>query len=99
MKKVVFSGQARGDVRKLDIPTAKRIFAALQRFAETGSGDVKKLEGETDDLRLRIGDLARPVHRRTRTNYRQACFSPLRCLSLTTGTVFTNVSLLLPQCD
>ncbi len=33
-----------------------RIFTALHRFAETGQGDIKKLQGNTDDLRLRIGD-------------------------------------------
>ena len=33
-----------------------RIFAALHRFAETGEGDIKKLQGESDDLCLRIGD-------------------------------------------
>ena len=33
-----------------------RIFAALQRFAETGEGDVKKLKGESGELRLRVGD-------------------------------------------
>lgn len=32
------------------------IFTALHRFAETGQGDIKKLQGNTDDLRLRIGD-------------------------------------------
>ena len=33
-----------------------RIFAALHRFAETGEGDVRKLRGESGDLRLRVGD-------------------------------------------
>jgi len=33
-----------------------RIFAALHRFAETGEGDIKKLQGESGDLRLRVGD-------------------------------------------
>jgi mRNA-degrading endonuclease RelE of RelBE toxin-antitoxin system len=33
-----------------------RIFAALHRFAETGEGDVKKLKGESSELRLRVGD-------------------------------------------
>ncbi len=33
-----------------------RIFAALQRFANTGEGDVKKLKGESSELRLRVGD-------------------------------------------
>jgi mRNA-degrading endonuclease RelE of RelBE toxin-antitoxin system len=33
-----------------------RIFAALHRFVETGEGDIKKLKGESDDLRRRVGD-------------------------------------------
>jgi hypothetical protein len=53
VKRIAFTEQARTDVRRLDIPTAMRIFAGLQRFAETG---VEKLEGRADELRLRIGD-------------------------------------------
>lgn len=56
MKKIAFTDQARTDVRRLDIPTAMRIFAGIHRFAETGVGDVKRIEGEPDELRLRIGD-------------------------------------------
>ena len=56
MKKIAFTEQARADVRRLDIPTAMRIFAGIHRFAETGVGDIKKLEGESEELRLRIGD-------------------------------------------
>ncbi len=33
-----------------------RIFTVLHRFAETGEGDVKKLKGESGELRLRVGD-------------------------------------------
>jgi mRNA-degrading endonuclease RelE of RelBE toxin-antitoxin system len=33
-----------------------RIFAALRRFAQTGVGDIKRLQGETIELRLRVGD-------------------------------------------
>ncbi len=33
-----------------------RIFTALHRFAETGEGDIKKPQGESGDLRLRVGD-------------------------------------------
>lgn len=33
-----------------------RIFAALLRFAESGEGDIKKLQGDSSDLRLRVGD-------------------------------------------
>ena len=56
MKKITFTAQARADVRRLDIPTAMRLFTALQRFAQTGEGDLKKLKGDTDESRLRIGD-------------------------------------------
>ena len=44
------------DVRRLDRDTAMRIFSALHRFAETGEGDIKKLRGQEDELRLRVGD-------------------------------------------
>lgn len=53
---IVWSERARTDIRRLDRETAMRIFAALNRFAETGEGDVKKLQGESDELRLHVGD-------------------------------------------
>jgi len=56
VKKIAFTEQAGADVRRLDIPTAMRVFAALHRFAETGVGDVKKLRGDTEESRLRVGD-------------------------------------------
>jgi mRNA interferase RelE/StbE len=56
VRKIVWSEQARADVRLLDRQTAMRIFAVLQRFAETGEGDVRKLKGESGELRLRVGD-------------------------------------------
>ena len=56
-KRIIWSPRAQADIRQLDIPTALRIFAGLARFAETGVGDVKALEGEdAGTLRLRIGD-------------------------------------------
>lgn len=55
MKRIVWTEPAKTDVRRLDKPTAMRIFATLQRFAETGEGDVKALHGR-DELRLRIAD-------------------------------------------
>lgn len=42
-------------MRSLDKPSAMRILAGLHRFAESGEGDVKALEGR-EELRLRIGD-------------------------------------------
>lgn len=56
MRKIAWSEQARANIRRLDRDTAMRIFVALQRFTETGEGDVKRLKGESGELRLRVGD-------------------------------------------
>ena len=56
MKKIDWSEGARADVRRIDQKTAMRIFTTIQRFAETGEGDVKGLKGESGELRLRVGD-------------------------------------------
>ena len=74
MKKIAFTDQARTDVRRLDIPTAMRIFAGLHRFAETGVGDVKRLEGETDELRLRVGDYRVRLLRRLTPSTSSVCY-------------------------
>lgn len=55
MKRIIFSDLARADVRAIDKPTAMRIFTALHRLAETGQGDIKRLKGETEEIRLRVG--------------------------------------------
>jgi mRNA interferase RelE/StbE len=54
--RIDWSEDARADVRRIDRITAMRIFTAIQRFAETGEGDVKQLKGEPGELRLRVGD-------------------------------------------
>jgi mRNA interferase RelE/StbE len=56
VKKIIFTPAARADVRRLDRETAMRILTALDRLARTGEVDIKKLEGNTNDLRLRVGD-------------------------------------------
>ena len=56
MKKIVITPQAKTDVRRIDRETAMRILAALDRFARTGEGDIKKLQGDSEELRLRVGD-------------------------------------------
>jgi mRNA interferase RelE/StbE len=56
VKRIVWTEPAAADVRRLDKPTATRILSALHRFAESGTGDVKALKGEREELRLRIGD-------------------------------------------
>ncbi len=56
MKKILFIVPARADVRRIDRDTAMRILTSLHRFAETCDGDVKKLQGDSGELRLRVGD-------------------------------------------
>ncbi len=56
MRKIAWSERARADTRRLDRDTAMRIFTALHHFAESGVGDVRKLKGGSDELRLRVGD-------------------------------------------
>jgi len=56
VKKIAWSERARAEIRRLDRETAMRIFAALDRFAESGEGDIKRLQGTAGELRLRVGD-------------------------------------------
>jgi mRNA interferase RelE/StbE len=56
LKKIIITPQAKIDVRRIDRETAMRILAALDRFARTGEGDIKKLQGDSGELRLRVGD-------------------------------------------
>ena len=57
MKKIVITPQAKADVRRIDRETAMRILTALDRFARTGEGDVKRLQDiEPPEFRLRVGD-------------------------------------------
>ena len=43
-------------MRRIDRETVMRILTGLHRFAETGEGNIKKMRGEQDELRLRVGD-------------------------------------------
>jgi mRNA interferase RelE/StbE len=55
VKRIVWTDPAKSDVRRLSKPIAMQIFLALHRFAKSGVGDVKALQGR-DELRLRVGD-------------------------------------------
>jgi mRNA interferase RelE/StbE len=55
VKRIVWADPAKADVRSLSKPAAMHILSALHRFAESGAGDVKALQGR-EELRLRIGD-------------------------------------------
>ena len=56
MKRIAWTEQAKADIRGVDRATAMRILHTLHRFAESGTGDVKALQGEMEELRLRAGD-------------------------------------------
>jgi mRNA-degrading endonuclease RelE of RelBE toxin-antitoxin system len=56
LNRIVWTEQARTDIRAVDKVTAMRILHALHRFAVSGTGDVKALQGDTEELRLRVGD-------------------------------------------
>ena len=54
---VIWSTQARHDLRRLDRQVAARVERAVQRLAETEQGDVTRLKGEVPpQWRLRVGD-------------------------------------------
>ncbi len=49
--------EAKADVRRLDRPSAMRIFEGILHHATTGRGDVAPLHGDmAGTFRLRIGD-------------------------------------------
>lgn len=53
---IEWSSAARKDLHSLDGPVRERIRKAVHRLAETGHGDVKKLQGVENEWRLRVGD-------------------------------------------
>lgn len=49
--------RAQADVRRLDRPTARRVFDAILHYARTGGGDGAPLHGDmAGSFRLRMGD-------------------------------------------
>jgi putative component of toxin-antitoxin plasmid stabilization module len=56
VKRIAWTEQAKADIRALDKATALRILHALHRFAASGAGDVKALQGAAEELRLRVGE-------------------------------------------
>ncbi|MCL4842484.1 MAG: type II toxin-antitoxin system RelE/ParE family toxin [Bryobacteraceae bacterium] len=56
MKRILFSAEAKSDIRDIPQHIAMNILAAIHRLAEHGIGDVKELRGEAGDKRLRVGD-------------------------------------------
>ena len=56
-KNVIWSDQAKAQLRVIDQAAALRILHALARYLDTGEGDVKRLQDiEPPEFRLRVGD-------------------------------------------
>ena len=56
MKRVVFSDDAKADIRAIPQHIALNILTAIHRLAESGAGRVKALQGAAAEKRLRVGD-------------------------------------------
>jgi mRNA-degrading endonuclease RelE of RelBE toxin-antitoxin system len=55
LKRIVFSDEAKDDIRAIPQHIAMNILKAIHRFAE-GVGDVKMLTDQGGEKRLRVGD-------------------------------------------
>ncbi len=55
--KTSWTTRALKDMDRLDIQGRERIFHTIDRVAETGHGDLKRLKGPRKQLRIRVGDL------------------------------------------
>ena len=53
---LIWSPEARSDLRSVDRENAMQILACIDRFLTTRSGDVKKLKPPLSGFRLRCGD-------------------------------------------
>jgi mRNA interferase RelE/StbE len=57
VKQVEWTEASLEDMAALDKGIARRVKQAVERFAETGAGSVKKLQGiDPPEYRLRVGD-------------------------------------------
>ena len=56
MKRIVFSEEAKADIRAIPQHIAMNILTAIHQLAESGAGRVKGLKGEGGEKRLRVGD-------------------------------------------
>jgi plasmid stabilization system protein ParE len=56
-KRVVWTEQAKADVRGIELPIALQILKTLARYARTGEGNTRRLQGvEPPMIRLRAQD-------------------------------------------
>jgi mRNA-degrading endonuclease RelE of RelBE toxin-antitoxin system len=56
LRRIIFSEEAKADLRAIPQHIALNILHAIHRLAESGTGRVKALQDEDGELRLRVGD-------------------------------------------
>jgi mRNA-degrading endonuclease RelE of RelBE toxin-antitoxin system len=57
LKEIEWSEESLDDMSALDRKMSRRVKQAIERFAETGAGNVKRLQGiKPPEFRLRVGD-------------------------------------------
>ena len=56
MKRILFSEEAKADIRAIPQHIAMNILTAIHRLAESGAGRIKELKGKEGEKRLRVGD-------------------------------------------
>jgi mRNA interferase RelE/StbE len=62
-RKIIWTDQAKAQLRAIDQVTALRILHALARLLATGEGDVKRLQDiDPPEFRLRVGDYRLRFH-------------------------------------
>ena len=62
-RKIVWTDQAKAQLRAIDQANALRILHALARLLATGEGDVKRLQDiDPPEFRLRVGDYRLRFH-------------------------------------
>lgn len=61
---VTYSARAQKELKKLPAKDAQAVLAKLAKYAETGEGDVKKLQGTEGTYRLRHGNYRALFERR-----------------------------------
>lgn len=68
MREIEWTEAALEDMAALDKGIARRAKQAVERFAETGAGNVKRLHGiDPPEYRLRVGDYRVRFHLRDET--------------------------------
>ena len=55
-RRVEYTAASERDIRRLDHRDQERIRQAIERLAETGMGDVNRVQGRDAERRLRVGD-------------------------------------------